>query len=662
MALPLCCFLLLILHSALSQEISVAAQIKCAELIANISYSCDGLGLSNIPNTIPPSTEVLDFSFNSLFALYRTTFMQLKRISHLDLTRCNINMIYEDVFQINIHLNTLILIGNPILYIAENIFDGPLALKHLFLQQTSLSNVSFIPLENLQHLETLSFGNNFISSLQLPSNFPTKNLRVLDFQSNYIAKVLATDVEVLKQSNNLSLILKANNIEYIEPNSFSSVNLFSLDLKGNPGDLKNLLEGLHGLTTQILGVGGFDDRDPPSDVEGSTLQGLCNTTISEVNFQFRSFNPLQSAFSCLTKIQKLDLTGANLESLPALNSPIVLTELILNQNKLNNLSDISPSNFPELTSLHINSNKKTIILGDGYLKKLTKLQYLDLSHNVLDSSTCCRNQLTGLSNLRYFNVSYNTLQLLDEIAFLENDKLESLDFSNTHLTVHGPGSPFRNLKLLRYLNLSRTNLNISNESLLKGLESLIFLNMEKTSFSMDIIPNNNIFLQALQLEVLILSSCNLISIEDQAFHKLVKLQYVDLRNNKLTAFSSNAFGDLSHIHLNFAFNNISDVDSHSVDHMSGTSIVNLSHNPIKCTCFNLRFLEWYKRNENIFEDKVNTLCGYPKALEGTKLSALRLSCGLSAFWIFVIILGTLLIALGVVFGVRWCRRNVYYGI
>ncbi|KAE8636184.1 hypothetical protein XENTR_v10002872, partial [Xenopus tropicalis] len=477
---------------------------------------------------------------------------------------CNINLLYEDVFQNNIHLNTLVLIGNPILYIAASAFNGPLALKHLFLQQIPLTNVTFIPLEHLQHLETLSFGNNFISSLQLPHNFPIKNLRVLDFH------------------NNLSLILKGNDIEYIEPNSFDSVNLYSLDLKGNRGDLANLLVGLNGLTTQILGIGGFYDKDPTSDIQPSTLQGLCNITIMEVEHRV-----LLSDDHSKTRFNR-NACGVS----SCICSPISLAELILNQNKLANLSDINPSNFPELVSLHINSNMKTIILEDGHLKTLRKLQYLDLSHN----------------------------------------------------GVHSPPPPpppaaQLNSQLLKYLNLSRMNINASNENLLKGLESQTFLNMERPPSIWELY---NIFLQALHLEVLILLSCNLTAIEHRAFHKLAKLQYEDLRHNKITIFSSNAFRDLSHIHLNFASNMISDIASHLLHNISGTSAINLSHNPI--------------------DYKSITLCGSPKSIEGTTLSALQLSCGLSAPWIFVIILGTVIIGLGVIFGVRWCRRQAYYGI
>ncbi|KAM4808301.1 CD180 antigen [Rhinophrynus dorsalis] len=571
------------------------------QVIPYQSYSCEGLKLQDVPESIPSTTEVLDFSFNSLFALYETTFSRLGNLEYLDLTRCHIKWIYEDVFKNNTQLTTIILIGNDILYISKNAFSGPVSLRHLFLDQTSLIDISIIPMDNLDSLETLSLGNNFISSMWLPSNLPTRNLKTLDLRSNYITRIYTKDVEVLKEVSNLSLILKVNNIEYIEPNSFNTSKLYIMDLSGNSKELSAVLNGLNGLTTNILAIGIFGDIDTNSNIQPDTLLGLCNVSVKEIRIQYSLFYELSNVtFSCLTNVHKLDLTHTNLDFLPEFNSDNFLTELVIGQNKFQYICDINPNSFPFLTHLHVQRNIEMLNLGDGCLKNLSRLEYLDLSNSNIRTDTCCKTQFTGLFNLRYLNLSNNFELTLTNLAFPNNDYLEVLDISYIHNSFDGSLGPFNNLKLLRVLNMSNSNINASNERILEGLQNLNYLSMKKSFFPSGIIRNNNLFQQTLNLEVLILSFCELTAIEEHTFYKLKKLRFVDLSHNKLTVFTSNAFGNLRNVHLNFAFNLISTIPLYLVHNISGKRTINLSYNPLDCSCSNIELISWYKEHLDTF--------------------------------------------------------------
>lgn len=57
------------------------------QVIAGKDYDCEGLGLQKLPDSVPDSTEILDFSFNSLFAIYHFTFSRLDKLEYLDLAR-----------------------------------------------------------------------------------------------------------------------------------------------------------------------------------------------------------------------------------------------------------------------------------------------------------------------------------------------------------------------------------------------------------------------------------------------------------------------------------------------------------------------------------------------------------------------------------------------
>lgn len=50
-------------------------------------YDCSDMDLQSIPDEIPNSVQILQFSFNYLPVLYNSTFQRLKSLQSLDLTR-----------------------------------------------------------------------------------------------------------------------------------------------------------------------------------------------------------------------------------------------------------------------------------------------------------------------------------------------------------------------------------------------------------------------------------------------------------------------------------------------------------------------------------------------------------------------------------------------
>lgn len=84
---------------------------------------------------------------------------------------------------------------------------------------------------NLDSLGTLNLGTNHISSLWLPPNFPTQNLKYLDFQMNNIRVITAADVHFLQKTSNITLIFEGNGITYIEPGAFQT-HFYSLESGG----------------------------------------------------------------------------------------------------------------------------------------------------------------------------------------------------------------------------------------------------------------------------------------------------------------------------------------------------------------------------------------------------------------------------------------------
>ncbi|NXT52434.1 CD180 protein, partial [Pluvianellus socialis] len=627
------------------------------QITVNKSYSCEGLGLREIPDKLPVTTESLDFSFNVLPSLQNSTFSELKSLLYLDLTRCQINWVYDGAFHSNTLLKTIVLTGNLLMFLSDTAFIGPQSLKQLVLTQTGISSMSFIPVANLDSLDTLILGSNHISSLQLPPNFPTRNLKYLDFQMNNIRAITAEDVRVLQKTSNMTLIFKGNDITYIEPGAFQS-HFYSLDF-GGCADIPGVLVGIQNSTAQTLWLGTFHGMEKQPHISPDVLQGLCNVSVRDLYLQLRHFRNLNAdTFQCLTRLRKLDLTQTHISTLPpGISSMNSLAELVLNANSFKHLCNISSASFPSLTHLHIKGNLQLLQLGSGCLKNLAKLQHLDLSKSHVESFDCCNEALSGLSSLRYLNLSHNIKLHLQDVLIKDSANLELLDLAFTPLHINTSQGPFQNLHLLQVLNLSSSRINTSNQHLFQGLENLMLLDLSQNNFESGIRPNDKLFQELPNLEVLILSSCELTAIGGQAFHSLKKLRHVDLSHNKLTAVTTEAFSNLKSIYLNFAHNRIHIVPHDKLASLAGRCIINLSYNPLDCTCSNIGLITWYKQNLDKIEDPEGTTCSEPKLLAGAQLATVSLSCGISTAGIMAIVLAILSCGAIFIWGACYFKQN-----
>ncbi|KAK2911488.1 hypothetical protein Q8A67_003621 [Cirrhinus molitorella] len=205
-----------ILFHFLSHNVATPWARRQCQQIAD-GYDCSDMELQVIPDEIPSFVKKLKFSFNYLPALYNFTFQRLRSLNYLDLTRCGITFMYEDVFKYQSGLVVLILIGNPLVFIAERAFYGPLALKYLSLAQSKIQSLSDIPTDNLAYLEVLDLGGSEIHSLDGLSSFHCQNLRSLQLDMNSIDRISVEDLVPLQNVHGISISFKGNDFVYIEP-------------------------------------------------------------------------------------------------------------------------------------------------------------------------------------------------------------------------------------------------------------------------------------------------------------------------------------------------------------------------------------------------------------------------------------------------------------
>lgn len=545
---------------------------------------------------------------------------------------------------------------------AETSLNGPRSLRHLFLIQTGISNLEFIPIQNLKSLESLYLGSNYISSMKFPPNFPTQNLKVLELQNNAIHYLSREDMGALRQASNLSLDFNGNDITGIEPGAFYAKNFQSLKFGGTL-NVSVILNGLLNSTIQSLWLGTFQDLDD-QDITPVMLEGLCRMHVHSLNLQNHYFSDVSlTMFQCFTGLQELDLTYTHLSVLPSgIASMTLLKKLVLNSNHFHQLCQISAASFPSLTELFIKGNLEKLDLGAGCLEKLEHLEKLDLSHSQVEASECCNLQFKTLPHLQNLNLSHNQPIGLQHQAFKECQQLQNLDLSFTQLHVDASQSPFQNLQFLQVLNLSHCVLDTSNQNLLAGITNLQYLNLEGNHFSDGNIPKANLFQTLSTLKTLVLSFCELLSIDQQAFQHLEKLGYIDLSHNSLTSSSINAFSHLTGLYLNLAANNMDIIPWQVLPILSQQSSINLSHNPLDCTCTNIHFITWYKENLKNLVDLEETVCANPPALRGMKVSDVELACGMTTVGILFLFVFLLLFIVGLGFLVKFLLRWKYQHI
>ncbi|KAM9367310.1 LOW QUALITY PROTEIN: CD180 antigen [Phaethornis superciliosus] len=599
----------------------------------NKSYSCEVLGLRGIPKKLPVTTEILDFSFNILPSLDNSTFSELKSLLYLDLTRCQINRVYNGAFHSNKWLKTIILTGNLILFLSDTAF------AELVLTQMGIASISFIPMTNLHSLDTLILGSNHISSLHLPPSFPTLDLKYLDFQMNNIRAITAEDVHSLQKTRNITLIFKDGDITYIEPGAFQS-HFYSF---GGCCDIPEVLAGIQNPTVQTLWLGTFHGVARETQISLNVLRGLCNVSVKDLTLQLRCFRNLNAdTLQCLTRLQKLDVTQTHISTLlPSISGMSSLAELILNANSFKHFCNISSAAFSSLTHLYIKGNLRVLQLGSGCLEKLAKLQHLNFSKSHIESSDCYKEALSGWSHLWFPTLSHNVKLHLQDVLIKDGANLELLDLAFTPLHINTSQGLFRNLHLLQVLNLPSLLINTSIKHVFQGLENLTVLDLSQNKFESGIIPKDKLF-QQLSLEVLILSSCELTGIDGQAFHSLKKLQHVDLSHNKITVFSTDAFSDLKSISLKFAHNRIHTVPHEELASLAGCCVINLS-SPMDCTCSSFVLIT-YKQKMDKTENPEGTRCSDPKLVSaGTQLTTISLSYGINTAGIIAVALAAIFI-------------------
>ncbi|CAL1533577.1 unnamed protein product [Lymnaea stagnalis] len=613
--------------------------LRCTCADANVN--CANLQLQAPPKA-PTSTLTLDLSNNTLGPSINDSdvFAAMPGLVELDLSRNGLTELRGCIFRGLQGLKVVKLGWNKLRALQDNIFTDASSVEHLDLSHNLLTAIPDNILAYLTRLQTLKLAHNHLSDLRLMPRFQVpKDIMHIDLSYNNFTAVRDNSFDIasewsprVQRTINLSFCRITN----VSAQSFQKIpNLRSLDLSGNMGvtlaQLSAMLTNLRSsslaqlslaymglssvgslfteaqeLSLKTLNISHNSIGDLPAnvfanipalrelDISHNNLPALTVgfTSLRNLRVLNISANALTSfqggAVSSLGNLQTLVLSYNSLNSSGSvqLSSLVKLRHLIADHNRLSSV--VLPSNTSTLTRLEYQSNNIERFHG---VDDATSLEYVDLSDNKLESLT--DSMFRGAKFLKVADFSRNKLTAIHDHAFLPQSPL-FIDLSHNSLTRIGPtkwvatqrlylnnnklvfidGKAFKGMSGAESLDLSSNQLDTVHEDLLQYHISLRSLNVSHNQI-------NNVswlllFRNLENLEVLDLAYNNISQLHEQMLLPLVKLRDISLKHNHLKTIMPKIFRDLPKIRQ-----------------------IDLSYNPLDCTCDMLAFRDWLKRMASV---------------------------------------------------------------
>ncbi|XP_062838966.1 chondroadherin-like protein isoform X2 [Anolis carolinensis] len=266
--------------------------------------------------------------------------------------------------------------------------------------------------------------------------------------------------------------------------------------------------------------------------------------------------------------------------------------------------------IPYLT--HLNLQKcKVERIEEGAFRGLGRMVYLNLAYNNI--AFIYQESFDGLSSLRQLMLENNHIEEIMPGAFGQLGFLNFLNLARNSL-VYLPDMVFQGLQLTKWINLSHNSLNVLANEAFGGLPNLRRLSLDHNELQflptdalsrlsgtnrLDLGHNpiayiNEEAIQMASLRQLFLDNMVLQDVSHRAFIKSPLLHTLDLHNNQLLVLQP--LTEMAHLRK-----------------------VNLTGNPVLCTCYMRPFKEWAAK-KRIHADVV---CAGPVSSRGEHLESLR---------------------------------------
>ncbi|XP_062591751.1 toll-like receptor 4 [Saccostrea cucullata] len=610
-----------------------------------------------------------------------------------------INLSYNDLEKFPIHLPTALeyldLSYNRISGESPMLYTIYGRLKYLNLDHNKLTNLSFLTvISNMSYLEFLSIKGNIDKRYtKYPDNLlfglvSLSHLRIDGVQDGNFGDIFLEDkIESLKflDVSGYNGVCKISHLRF---NVLDKFNLTYLDLSFcnirsieiGAMDAQTYLQYLDISYNQRLGFRGLANIS--KDLQDTAIKVLrlakLHCTFGLGTILLRNHTKyLQS-----TSLEELYLDSNRLEIIEVgvlPNLPKSLKHLSVGDNKIDNgMYVLQTNSLHNLLSLNVSFQ---IYSHTNYFDGCNDYSYSCHIGPEMDHKGQNIDRHQGSSNISFYvppklKIFYaNNMKLhisVGELHFINNN-VEFLHFQNNFIVqIHGPIFGCHNV---RYLDMSNNFCTYISAQALKYSPQLEILNISQNdlSFSLEKDTDGEIFGNHRNLTVLNLHDNKIHALPEKLFKNNSEIQLLNTSYNRMEKWTA----DIRHMsqlqYLDLSYNLLTELDDTAINLLPqhNNFTINLSGNPLVCSCATQFFLEWMNRQpRSRFIYLQNMTCSYR---DDSRLSLHNLSyivqklqktCSsytLLIMWISSLIFLFLSVTIyRIIYRYRWTVLYIYY--
>ncbi|KAM3591312.1 uncharacterized protein V6R79_000087 [Siganus canaliculatus] len=618
-----------------------------SDVISTIPQNTTTVNLSqNKIRVIPPGTfsrvfglQYLDLSQNQLVSLSGGEFRGLDVLGFLNLTTNNITYIHPSAFHGLTRLHTLLLTHNALQRISPVLFDSLPSIQEVSLSLNKLAvfscgqsngsstlkrldlfanNIQKVNVSCFPALEYIRLSNNSKLELQPDAFASNRRLKSLLCQGVQAEELLGLSEETKK---NLSWVAFSLFVEK-SPLTICSIlkgmeqlEKAEVDLKGSrlPETNSTLLDCSTPAVVVIMDAN-LENVGQLSTVSGKTKRlYLINCGLKEISqstfFGFHTLETLQlnqnkmviqqDAFKNLRHLGFLSFDRSKVRDIdPVWFHPLKkMTRLSLVKNEITELAPLAFSALTELEQLYLQFNLLKYITRKPF-SNLRKLKKLNLSLNIIDFVE--EGTFEDLDRLSYLDLSGNRIKRLTPSILSGLTNLKSFVLYNNRLHFRSYESPFVKLTSLEYLEMNYQGPGgrgigtigphfFQSQSRLTSIAigHSIMLDFHPDAF----VPLVN--LKKLYIAGVVMKTTNLSAV----LSRLKRLQKLTLYRADLDALPANLLPPDNTLEvLQVQANHLHKLDQNMLDTLSKLRVLDVTENPLSCTCDNAWFKSWAIRN------------------------------------------------------------------
>ncbi|XP_059178540.1 toll-like receptor 4 [Physella acuta] len=604
------------------------------------------------------SLAELDLQTNHITAVEDNSLALMTRLRSLNLRGNMLSNITNFTFAGLVNLNVLIVSANQIQFIEPGAFEQ---LKNLQILDISC-NVNlgykrmfpwvFAPLQGLRQLfihgssrsEEVDYPNKMLGEL--------KNLEMLSADGLPRQAIFGPEVKTLTNLTELKLGLSSRcAIKSLTKSFFTnlpflkSLEMYHCDLARVEEDAYELVNLTRLSLTYMANYDLVTALDDLKYLHNSSLRSLSFIHLYHSSYPCRFLNGSQAVYLRNFPLEELDLTDNRLALLTGdfTNSlPVTIRKLVLANNRFTfrqlsfvfvNLKhlhelDVSQQNYfkdfaPRWGKQHCKVSSES--QSTKRLAACSRMRDIQptISVNISGANQRSCNQFTEADGETTTNgpIFPKSLKIIKATHFnsfgmliLDKEKPgpEDIDVSNSFLSLWGSGVLPSGIRRARLYNNYCTKIKVNFFQKNNSLSYLdIHDNFLGPGFAEDVTGSifehtrhvrhldmrrnliyalPKMFFKGLtNIEVLILSD-NKIQVLNCSFSTMKKLTYVDLSRNSISWISEEVRNEFDELSQNRAF------------------FIDLSHNPLPCTCSGIDFLHWMSNTKAVFLNTRNLFC------------------------------------------------------